>query len=466
MTDVLIAGAGPGGLAAALFSARRGHQVTVLERDPAPAPAATADQDFAVGDRPGVAHSGQGHAFLGLSTRILRQEAPDVVAAIVARGAMEVPIGPGSADTNLLCRRRVYESVLRRAVAAEPGVTVRTGTGVSGLSVRGEAGGVPRVVGLRTTAGTTVPGTVVVDATGRHSQVARWLRDAGARPGVERAQACGFSYLTRHFRLRAGRTFPRATVPIVAELNYATALVFPGDNGCFQLSATIGARDPLRRHLRDPGTFGRFLESVPALRPWLDCGEPTGDPMPMAGLENRLRGLTDGAGPVVAGLVLLADSAMQTNPTFGRGMSLAFRHAQAFAAALDESVGDDPAGWSARFEAWGTRELLPWFELQLATDNARMRQMESVERGERAGAPTDGVSRLLAAMAILREDDAEVRTASDRVYNLLMTPAELMADRALARRILAFVRAHPEASVPHDGPDRAQFERLVAGTLR
>jgi 2-polyprenyl-6-methoxyphenol hydroxylase-like FAD-dependent oxidoreductase len=462
VTDVLIAGAGLGGLAAALFSARRGHRVTVLERDPRPPPGATVEQDFENQHRRGVAHSDQGHAFLGLSTRVLRQEAPDVIAAIVARGAMQVPIGPGSTDSNLLCRRRVYESVLRRVVENEPGVTIESEVGVIGLSVHGEAGGAPRVTGLRTADGAVVPGTIVVDATGRRSQVERWLRDIGARPPVQTAQPCGFSYLTRHFRLREAMSFPRATVPIVAELDYATALVFPGDNGCFQLSTTVGAHDPLRHRLRDPQTFGRFLASVPALRPWLERGEPTGDPLPMARLENRLRRLVDAAGPVVTGLVLLADAAMQTNPTFGRGVSLAFLHAQGLADQLDDAASADPAGWAVRFDDWGTRHLVPWFEIQLATDTARMAQLQSVQRGEPHRAPTDAVSRFLAAMAILREDDAEIRQAADRVYNLLMTPRELMSDRTLARRILAFVRANPQASVPHDGPDRAQFERMVA----
>lgn len=460
MAEVVIAGAGLGGLAAALFSARRGHSVTVLERDAPPRPEATAEDDFLHWDRSGVPHGRQGHAFLALSTRVLRQEAPDVIAAIAARGAMEVPIEPGSADTNLLCRRLVYEAVLRRIVEAEPGVAIRSGVSVQGLCVRGEHDGVPRVAGVRTGPGETVPADVVVDATGRTSRVDRWLAGIGARSPVETAQPCGFSYLTRHFRVREGHAFPVARVPIVAELDYATALVFPGDNGRFQLSTTVGAHDPLRYRLREAEVFQRFLESVPAMRAWLACGDPTDEPRPMARLENRLRRLVDDSGPVVCGFVLLADAAMQTNPTFGRGVSLAFRHAQGLADMLDRADAD-PVGWAAGFDEWTASELGSWFELQLATDTARMRQLELGGRGERAEPGSDMISRFLAAMAVMREDDAEIRSAADRMYNLLMTPQDLMADRALARRILAFVRTHPDVVPAQAGPNRAEFERLA-----
>lgn len=456
MSHVVVAGAGPGGLAAALFAARRGHDVTVLEPDAPPRANVDPDGDVWEWDRSGVAHATQGHAFLALSTRVLAAEAPDVTAAIVARGAPAVSFGPGPDEVNLLCRRLVHEAVLRRHVEAEPGVSVVSGVRVDGLVVGGEIDGVPRVVGLRTSGGEVVPGDLVVDATGRNSRVGRWLAAAGARPPVETAQRCGFSYLTRHYRLREGATFPESRVPVVAELAYATVIVFPGDNGRFQLSTTVGARDPLRHRLLDGRLFDRFLGSVPATAAWLDRGIPMCDPLPMAKLENRWRRFVDDTGPVVCGLAVLGDAAVQTNPTFGRGVSLALRHAQGLAELLDDP-GADPVGWARRFDEWTAAHLGQWFAVQLATDAARMREMSGA-----AGAP-DMVERLLTAMALLQADDEHVRRASDRVYNLLMTPQELMGDRTLARRLLAFLRTHPDAVRRPVGPGRAEFEQLVAG---
>jgi phytoene dehydrogenase-like protein len=45
MTRIVVIGGGLGGLAAALFSARHGHEVVLLERDAGP-PEGTADDDF------------------------------------------------------------------------------------------------------------------------------------------------------------------------------------------------------------------------------------------------------------------------------------------------------------------------------------------------------------------------------------------------------------------------------------
>lgn len=456
-------GAGVGGLAAALFAARRGHEVTVLERDPPPRADAGADEDFLHWARPGVPHARQGHAFLALSTRVLREEAPDVVAAIRDRGAEEVPISPGAEDTNLLCRRLVYEGVLRRAVAAEPGVNLLSGVVGTGLrtGARGE-GGVPHVIGVRTADGEAVDGDLVVDATGRNSRAARWLVEIGARAPVETAQPCGFSYLTQHFRLDEGRSFPSRKVPIVAELDYATTLAFPGDNGRFQLSTTVAAHDPRRHRLREVEVYRRFLESVPTMAPWLAAGTPTDEPRPMARIENRWRRLVDHLGPVVSGFVLLADAAMQTNPTFGRGVSLAFLHAQGLARLVERAA--DRLGLPVLFDEWTGRHLGGWYDLQVATDAVRVRQLESGLRGERVARSTDPASRVVSALAALQENDHAVRAASDRVYNLLMSPKDLMADRSVARTILAYLRTNPNAApVPFAGPDRAAFELLTAG---
>lgn len=462
MADVLVIGAGLAGSAAALFAARRGHRVTVLESGDPP-PEAGPDDDARGWRRPEVPHARQGHAFLALSTRVLREEAPDVLAALAARGAVPVPLTAGRPDATVLSRRLVYEGVLRRAARAEPGVTFVHGTRVTGLRLSGDVRGVPRVVGVRTAGREDFRGDLVVDASGRRSRVARWLSDLALPVPSETAQPCGFFYLTRHYRLRPGHRFPSTTVPQVAELDYATALVFPGDNGTFQLSATVAVSDPLRHRLRDPDTFTRFLSAVPRTAVWLDSGDPSDDPAPMGNIENRWRRLLDDRGrPPVAGLVLLGDAAVQTNPTFGRGTSLAFSHAQRLARVAD-GAAEDPLAAVIAFEEWTAAHPGRWFGLQLATDEARFTQLQAGLRGERAAPPEDLPNRFVRAMAALREDDAAVRDAALRLYNMLMTPQELMADRTVSRRILAFLRDHPLPEPPVEGPDRAAFASLVTG---
>ena len=118
---VIVVGGGLGGLAAALLLARRGHRVTLVERD-ADTPGGTPDQLFSGWARPGVPQARHPHNFLARSVRVLRDQAPDVLESLEARGVLKIPVdlGDGPADALLCSRRPVYEAVVREALTAEP----------------------------------------------------------------------------------------------------------------------------------------------------------------------------------------------------------------------------------------------------------------------------------------------------------------------------------------------------------
>jgi 2-polyprenyl-6-methoxyphenol hydroxylase-like FAD-dependent oxidoreductase len=152
--QIVVAGAGVAALASALFLARAGHQVTLVERDALEAPDSWASA--LTWTRRGIPHFHQPHAFIPRGRKALRQAAPDVYAALLEAGASEVDVGrkiPGERrpeDDDLVylsVRRPVIEWGLRRAVLAEPRVAVRAGVRVVGLV--GEAGPLPRIHGVR-----------------------------------------------------------------------------------------------------------------------------------------------------------------------------------------------------------------------------------------------------------------------------------------------------------------------------
>jgi 2-polyprenyl-6-methoxyphenol hydroxylase-like FAD-dependent oxidoreductase len=468
MTKIVVVGGGLGGLAAALFSARRGHEVVLLERDEGP-PEGTADDDFERWDRPGVPQARQSHNFLGLSCAVLSAEAPDVVEALLDRGAMRTDVSvagrgadPDAGELSLLCRRLVYEAVVRRAVAREPGVAIRTGVAAVGLLTHRADHALPIAVGVRTDAGDDVEADLVVDSSGRRSPAAQWLEDGGAEVPSTRVQECGFHYHTRFYRLRDGRAFPDTAIPIITALDYATVMAFPGDNGTFSLSSSVSTEDPLRLKLRDPERFDRFLANVPVTAPWIDAGEPISDVNPMARIENRWRRLVDGDGrPIVGGLVLVGDSSLHTNPTFGRGVSLAFAQAQHLAATA-EQVHADPVGYVHAFEDWTASHLGVWYESQVAADGAALERMTAGLRGEHLPPSENPISRFIAAMFALSATDQEVSRALARIAHLLLTPQELFADAPLVGRINAYVEAHPTPDDPPAGPSRREFEDLLA----
>src|SRR5215813_7809120 len=86
MAKITILGAGVCGLATAMLLGRDGHDVTVLERDPAPVPKSPGDA-WEHWTRAGVAQFRQPHYILPLARHILDAELPDVRDALVAAGA-------------------------------------------------------------------------------------------------------------------------------------------------------------------------------------------------------------------------------------------------------------------------------------------------------------------------------------------------------------------------------------------
>ena len=317
----MVAGGGLAGLATALFLGRRGYQVTVVERD-GHLPAGGPDSVFSAWRRTGVPQARQPHNFLGRSVRVLREEAPDVLDTLIARGALPIPLdlGEGPGDAVVCARRPVFESIIRQAVHAEPTVAIRTGVAVTGILT--QPGEVPVVTGVVTSTGETIRGDLVVDATGRRSPILALLTAHGARPAATISQDCGLMYISRYYRLRPGRDYPRLDTPVMAVLDWARAMASPADNGTFALLATITAQDPLRRTLCTEEGFGRFHAAVPAMAPWIHAGQPISKLRTMARLENRYRRLAGTDGPIVGGLVLLGDSALHTNPTAGRARPL------------------------------------------------------------------------------------------------------------------------------------------------
>src|SRR5215469_16560896 len=117
----VIVGAGPTGLYTAIALARRGHEITVIDRDPGPG----GDRWW---DRKGVMQFHHPHFFRQQVADALLAEMPEVWAGLVAAGAepATVPGQPGL-PAGLHCRRLTFERVLRTAAEAEPRVMLRAG---------------------------------------------------------------------------------------------------------------------------------------------------------------------------------------------------------------------------------------------------------------------------------------------------------------------------------------------------
>ena len=186
MARITVLGAGVCGLAAGMLLARDRHEVTVLERDPAPVPESCGEA-WERWTRGGVPQFRQPHYLQARARHVLDAELPDVRDALVTAGALRfdtLGMAPPSLASSavpttsgfvtLTARRPTLEQVVARAAAAEPRMAVRRGVAVSALTTRSHSG-VPHVIGVRTESGDELHADLVVDATGRRSPLPRWL---------------------------------------------------------------------------------------------------------------------------------------------------------------------------------------------------------------------------------------------------------------------------------------------------
>lgn len=428
---IAIAGAGVAGLSSALFLARSGHDVVVLERDATPLPA---DPDAAFEwDRRGAPQVRHSHAFLARLRNLLRDELPDVLADLLAAGATEIPWAamvpptledrsprPGDEDLVLLaCRRTTFEWVLRRAALGTERVDFRDGVAVNGLVADGE-----RVTGLRTSAG-AVDADVVLDAGGRRSALPAWLAGIGVDLPVEEHDT-GIIYLSRFYRLRPEAELPGQQILNGGDLGYLKYAVFQGDNRTFSVTLAMPPDDRELRRLSDPDRFERALALVPAAQVWVDpaVAEPLTPVHVMAGLINRVHRFVVDERPIALGVHAVGDASVCTNPLYGRGCSLGAVHAKLFSDALAEH-GSDLESLALAFDGATTRELVPWYEASVAQDTGGTGEGAAFVR-----------SILTEGLLPLARVDADVNRAWVRAFNLLIEPNALLSDPTLTAKVM------------------------------
>lgn len=463
---VVVAGGGVGGLAAALALGRAGHRVTVLERDPLPAHAGP-EAAFAA-ERPGAPQAHQTHGFLARIVAVLSERFPDVLADLRAAGCTVLPpamdLGeprPGDDDLAvLITRRTTFEWVLRRAALAEPGVEVRTGAPVAGLTAGDRLiPGPPQVDGVRLDDGSRLAADLVVAATGRRGPLPAWLADVGATVD-ETVRESGLVYLTRWYRLPAGDDLV-LDPKLGGDLGYVKYLGVPGDGGTLSITLAVRSHDTdLRAALADPAGFEQACRVLPGPDQFFACGPlaPVGGVRPMAGLINRRRRFTDASGrPVVLGVHAVGDAHTCTNPLYGRGCTLALVQAVLLADATAAHPGD-PAGRAGAYEAACRREVEPWFDLAVQTDEAG-----ADPTGFGGGdAPASPQARAMAALFAAGATDPVIGRALARLWNLLDLPSDLAADAEVVARMAA-VMADPDAHPPPPrlGPTRAELLAML-----
>ncbi|GIF58884.1 FAD-dependent oxidoreductase [Asanoa iriomotensis] len=458
MAEILVLGAGLTGLATATLLARDGHDVTVVERDQAPAP--VPEQAWDGWQRQGVNQFRLPHFMLPRWWAVVRDELPGVTEALLAAGALrcnllellpETRRGAVRPDDErfdtVTARRPVLEAVLS-AAAESAGVTVRRGVAVTGLTTDGR-GGVPHVTGVLTAAGRPIRADLVVDCGGRRSALPAWLVAAGAQPPVEEREPCGFVYYGRHFR----GELPALRTNLLQAHDSMGVLTLPGDNGTWSVVLVTHARDKAMRALRDPACWDRALALYPYAAEWAD-GEPITGVDVMAGIEDRYRRLAVDGAPVATGVVMVGDAWACTNPSVGRGAAIGLLHARLLRDTLREVDPAEHDKLARRFDEVTARVMEPMYRATIWLDRHRLAELEADLAGlpYRPDDPRWGASKALFAASL---HDPDLTRAYSALSSFIAGPDEVFATPGVRERVVTLGGGAPQYPLP--GPTRVEL---------
>jgi 2-polyprenyl-6-methoxyphenol hydroxylase-like FAD-dependent oxidoreductase len=465
MAAIVVCGGGVIGLCAGLMLAEDGHEVTVLEPDPADPPGTPAEA-WDGWRRAGVAQFRQPHTLFPRFRLVVDQELPGLTERLADGGCARVDYleslppsiedrapRPGDERFRFVTGRRpVTEAVVAVAAAEHPRLSVRRGVRVAGL-VAGSAPlrGVPHVTGVRTDGGEELAADLVVDATGRRSPSADWLAELGARPAQSQSQTSGFVYYTRYF---TGPEQPRRLGPQLAPVGSISLITLGGDNDTWSVTVFGPSRDAPLKALREAEVFDRVVAACPRQAHWLD-GEPVTGVLAMAGVLDRYRRLVVDGVPVATGLLAVGDAWACTNPSAGRGISVGAVHAQLLRAVV-RATAEDPVELARTFDELTEREVAPFYRSQLAADRARIAEMDALRAGRRPPPPDPARTALSTAAA----HDADAYRALLEVITCMAQPQEVLERPGMAERLAAHAGEPPPVT---PGPDRAQLLQLLAG---
>jgi hypothetical protein len=238
-----------------------------------------------------------------------------------------------------------------------------------------------------------------------------------------------------------------------------SVLSLPSDNGTWGVALVASAADPALRAVTDVGVWSDVLRTMPLVAHWLD-GEPLEDRIQvMAKIEDRHRSFVIDGQPVATGVVSLADSWACTNPSLGRGITMATLHALALRDLLRDSTDDDPRQFARAFHDVTMDSVEPWYRATVAVDRHRLADIDARVKGESYVAD-DPAYEIGQALSFAAGQDPDCLRAFLSIVGMLQTPAEALARPGVFDTVVAL--GDRWRREPALGPDRDELLAVLS----
>ncbi|KAL3145131.1 hypothetical protein ABBQ38_001735 [Trebouxia sp. C0009 RCD-2024] len=461
----VVIGAGFAGLSTAAGLSRQFSRVTLLDRDcisdPEQQPENGSSADWhqyyegEVRRRKGVSQYKQPHIMLQKGLHLIEQQFPGYMQALSNAGALPVDHltdmifadwgqekGPGGQYNNtdfraLAGSRHLYETVLRKFVLDVANVQVETDAAVNGLLFDASR---ERVTGVHLKNGRTVEADLVVDASGKQSNVSKWLEQLGHAPPDTISVASGLRYTYRMYEMTDDpqRDWTIAVCMDHPEYN-RTAVVIPIETNKWlvNLSGYPGHHCPT-----DEEGFLEWAGNLPSptIHDTLVKAKPV-SPISSYSKTDNFRRLFEKT-PPPSGLCVIGDAACYFNPINGQGMTVGLMGSHLLSECIQESLAS--AGDSKEQQQAALDTLPTVFHTKLG---ALVEYPWAVSTGPDAAKPDavvkmpkqgkslvrDLMSQYFVALAQARFHDDHLWMKLTAVGHMLASPATLFGPDVVAR---------------------------------
>jgi 2-polyprenyl-6-methoxyphenol hydroxylase-like FAD-dependent oxidoreductase len=317
------------GLLTAAALAPHFEKVTVLDR---------AESLAGAGPRRQVPQGNHAHVLLTSGSTAVERLLPGFGEALRAAGAQQMDqaadaawfhagvwkLGFESGFRPYLMSRPLLESCVRALALALPNVTLQTGVKAEGLVVEGG-----RVTGLEVSGAPSgvMSADLVVDATGRATQLPAWLAKVGFLAPPEEVVELGLGYVSATFRRDPAveRAWKMLIVYPKRPDHRRGALMMPieGDRWLLSLSGYAGDHPPL-----DRAGLLEWMKTLDRPEPWevVKDLELLDDPVRYL-IPTQTRRHFERLSRMPEGLIGMGDVLCALDPVFGQGMSVGAQEA-------------------------------------------------------------------------------------------------------------------------------------------